>query len=302
MRKVIYCLFFLTSLFCQFSVKAAGSSENPELYIECHIDDNTIYERQPVSAVVTLISSTPNIAYANVSHQLELNKEKFATFQKVSSPGRAYEKNIKGKRMFCFPLEAFVFTIANKGSYDLVNGEYKIGVSIPTVVNDPFWGPVRSSEVEQYSLSVRKSSIKVKALPKTAGNSNFSGSVGTFSIETIIPAGDIFVNEDATAIIVLKGTGMIEQSVLPEYRGAFINGCKLKSVSESRNEVYDNGKLISELRLECTFIPTERSNVEIGSVSFDFFNPDSGKYETIRSKPVKVTVKSSTSKRERITI
>lgn len=302
-RLFISVLLFMSVFFMSFAHENSRTDADAvDLSIECRMEPAVIYERQPASLVVTLRSSSPDIAFADVVTPPSLIKGEYATFQKVSPAGNAYKEVVDGKTYYCFPLEASVITMADKGSYTIGGGEYTIGVAYPVVVNDPFWGPRRSTEVKRLNIPVKKKSFKVRDLPNPPDSIDFSGSVGQFTVETVIPRGDIFVNEEATAIVVLRGTGMIADATMPEYRDAFKNGVKLKSVSESRNAVYDNGKMISELQLECTFIPTQRDNVEIGEILFSYFDPDTGAYSVARSSPVKIEVKSSTSKRESLSI
>lgn len=304
MKRILFLILALVPVMASFAAKDSerGVASGPDLFVTCELDRRNVYERQSVTARLLLYSSTPDIAFADIAIAPKLNRGEFNSLQMTNIQEAASQEEIEGKLFYCFPLREFVFTMSEKGKYQLDGGECRIGVSRPVVVNDPFWGRIRTSEVEEINVPIRKAEFKVKALPVPPADSNFSGSVGTFTIKTVIPRGDIIVGEEATAIIVLSGNGMIADSVLPEYRGAFKNGVKLKSVSESRSDSYRNGKLFSELQLECSFIPTERSGAEIGEVSFDFFNPDTGKFETIRSAPVKIEVKSSTTKRESISV
>lgn len=112
-------------------------------------------------------------------------------------------------------------------------------------------------------------------------------------METIVPKGDIIVNEDASLIIVVKGKGLLGSDILPEYREAFGTGNKLKSFTERTDSFYDGKDIVSEFEMECEFVPTDIKNCEIGVVRFGYFNPETGKYETAESKPVKIDVKSS---------
>lgn len=291
--------FVLCSL---FAAPLAWSADGPDLFIKCEVGESTIYERQSATLTVSLYSSVPDIAYANPSSKIHLKKGECATWSQVRPVGNAYETKIDGRRYFCFPLELFVFSIDEKGSYEFVGESYEVGVSVPIVVNDPFWGPVRSAEVKNYTVPVKRASFKVKSLPNPPMGSRFSGAVGSFSIETVVPAGDVIVNEEATAVVVLRGEGLIPELTMPEYRTAFTDGVKLKSVSEARSSSFVDGKLVSELHLDCTFIPTRRDDVKIGSVSFSYFDPSSGKYVTSTSSPVDVKVKSGVSKRESLDI
>lgn len=274
----------------------------PDLSVELRVSSDVCYEQQPVSLVLTLVSSTPDVAFADVVKSPELKKGEFSSVQRVSPAGRPYEEEISDRKYYCFPIETYLVTLSDKGKYEVDGGECSIGITYPIVIDDPFWGRRRSSEVRRFSVPVKKASLKVRELPSAPSGIDFSGSVGRFSIETVIPKGDIFINEEATAIVVLKGTGMIAESTLPEYRDAFKSGMKLKSVSESRDISFENGEMVSELYLECTFIPVAKDDVVIGEVTFDYFDPLAGEYRTARSKPVRVEVKSTTSKRERLAV
>lgn len=282
---------------------SAADADIPELRIVCEMPEREFYEGQPVPVIVTLLSSTPDVAFAKPISLPHLLGSEFSTSQVISPAGNAYEKSEGGKKWFCFPLRANMVTIDNKGKYEYGGGSFMVGVNYPAVVRDPFWGPMRTMRTEEFEIPVQKVKFKVKSLPAPPGNLQYSGSVGSFEIETVVPEGDIFVGEEATAYIILSGTGMIAESTLPEYRDAFKTGVSLKSVTESRDEGHDNnGRMLSEIKLECTFIPTDRDNAEIGEARFDFFNPSTGKYETIKSKPVKIKVKSTASKRSMMSI
>lgn len=301
-RRLFAIVVFFVSFISIVSAQTVRIGDSDEMFISPELSEKQIYERQPLSIVVTLFSTSPDIAGAEVITPVGIDHGEFSTCRSVNNPGSPYVKEIHGKRYYCFPISAFVITMNEKGNYELEGGEYSIGVSVPVIVRDPFWGTHRSSEIKTYTIPVGQASFKVKSLPKVPAGVNFSGSIGEFTVETVIPRGDIIVNEEATAYVVVRGKGVIDESVMPEYRNAFQNGLRLKSVSENRTEGYDNGEVVSELHLECTFIPETCDNVEIGEVSLEYFNPKTGKYEVARSAPVKVNVKSSVVKRESIEI
>lgn len=279
-----------------------AAEEKPVLAIECEVAAKSIYVGQAVPVSVVLISSSPDIEYANPSGILSLKNGKFDYFKRFNSHARAYSKEEKGQKLYYFPLENYIISFDKKGNYEITDRFFDVGVAYPVIINDPFWGRVRSSEVKSFDVPMNKLQIKVKDLPNPPSNFNFSGAVGEFNVETIVPKGDIFVNEEATAYIIVRGKGKIENSAMPQYRAAFSDGLKLKSVSESRNEFLENGELVSEIRLECTFIPERDINLKIGKAKFDYFNPLTGKYSTAESSPVEVKIKSTVSKKDKISI
>lgn len=300
--KVIWLAGALIALALPAYPKQDALQDNPDLFIECVMSHSSCYERQPVPAVITLFSTSQDVATADPIALPKLNRGEFATFQPVQPAGSAYKEQRNGKVFYCYPLYAFMFSMPEKGKYSLEGGEYKIGVQVPVVYHDPFWGNVRGHQMKEFRVPVKKCSFSVKVLPAPPAEADFSGSVGNFEIETIIPPGDIFINESAKAVVVLRGTGMIAESTMPVYLDAFSDGVSLKSVQESRTAYYDHGRMVSELHLECTFIPTKIEDTSIGEIYFDFFNPDTGKYQRAKSRPVKINVKSSVLRRQHIDI
>lgn len=306
-RNCILATLIVITAICVGARRHNGGISHPEnspgLKIECIVPDRDFYEGEPVPITITLFSSTPDIAYANRVSAPSLTDGKFSTFQTISPAGNAYEKREENKTWYCFPMDAYMVTMEEKGKYEYGGGVYEVGVNYPVIVNDPFWGRIRSSRTESFQVNVDKVKFKVKSVPAPPPGIEYSGSVGNFTLETIVPEGDIFVGEEATAYIILRGEGMIAESTLPVYSDSFKEGVKLKSVSESREEGHDRkGRMLSEITLECIFIPTEKENAKIGEVHFDFFNPLTGKFEIAKSKPVTVKVKSTTSRRETFAI
>lgn len=299
-RNVSLILFLLIAFFKATAFAAESSS--PEIFINIETDDDSVYEGQAVPVYVNLYTTDKDVAFAENRGTLMLKKGSFNSVRKVERSTGFSKKKYDGKYYFCYTLATYIVTFDNKGSYDMEDGPYEIGISVPEIIYDPFWGPVRSNQIESKEIEVKSCRIKVKSLPKEPSEMKFNGSVGVFSIETIVPKGNIYIDEEATAYIIIRGEGIIGESTLPVYKDAFKDGIKLKSFSESRSHVFNKGKLIDELQLECIFIPSESENVEIGEVKFEFFDPIEGKYKTITSKPVKITVKSSVDKREKIPV
>ncbi len=87
-------------------------------------------------------------------------------------------------------------------------------------------------------MDMKPVDFKVKSLPAAKDTVAFSGAVGKFSVSTVVPRGDIIVNEEASIIVIVKGRGLLGSDILPEYRDAFGEGNKLKSISEQLNTYF----------------------------------------------------------------
>ena len=298
---ILLTVFIIAELFCvkEFALSAKRISE--DFFITLEVSKDNPYEREANYLTLTLHSKIPDIAYANVIESPYVESGNFNYINRIDVSSRGRKEIIDGEEYFSFPLQTYVFTFHDKGNYTLSGGTFEVGINMPVVYDDPFWGRTRGVETSNVKLVSDKKKIKVRKLPTPIKEENFCDVVGDFEIATVVPPGDIIINEPCTAIITVKGKGLLGNDVLPEYAEAFHDEVKLKSMSENRKMYFDGKDIVSELQLECDFIP-QSADAKIGAVKIVYFNPETGKYETAVSDPVDVKVKSITSKIQTIDI
>ena len=303
MRKIIILL--ILTIGCLNAVCASGKKANVDTkvaFMRIEFSENDFYVNQCVGMTILLYSEYPDISYFREVNAPRLEKGELGYITRSKFNSRSRKETFDGKEYWVIPVAQYYVMLKEAGKYTITGGEYDAGLNVPVLYDDPFYGRIRGVDTRNVKLSLEKSSFKVKNLPKVDDAFPFSGAVGEFEVETIIPRGDIIVNEEATAIIVLKGKGLLGDDVLPEYREAFGQNMKLKSFSE-RNDVFqDSSGIISEKEMECVFIPESREDCEVGVVRFGYFNPKTGKYEVAESSPVKINVESSAIKSKVIDI
>ena len=279
-----------------------GQGEVPEMFLKVETPSDRAYVGEAVVFDVMLYTSDPNVVDVAAVSPLKLRRGEFSDLKRVPV-SKSYENvRIRDRQFYKIPVDCFVGSVADKGKYEVEGPVYAVTVSRPVIYNDPVWGRMRSSETHRYELKGADYKFSVSALPDAGKFTSFSGAVGNFDVRTVVPRGDIIVGEDAVAYVIVEGEGFLGDDIMPEYRSAFGNGMRLKSVSPSRESYMSDGRLMSRITIECTFIPETRENCEIGPVSFEFFNPKSKSYESVKSGSVPVEVKSSTIRREAIDI
>lgn len=291
----------LLIMFSVFPAVSARHSGN-DMFIRLETSSEKCYVGQTVTVDVVLYSPEPNVSGAGLLNRFGLDHGDFSYIAQVPVSVAPRKVDLKGRPYYHIPIDAYAVTFDEKGKYQLSDALYRIAVVHPVIINDPFWGRVRSEETSTVELKSGKCQITVKQVPQPEEGMEWSGTVGKFSVNTVVPKGDIIVGEEALALIVLEGEGVLDDTVMPEYRAAFGDGMTLKSVSENRSSFMRDGRLVSRLELECQFIPERRDNCEIGAVRFDYFDADTGKFVRAVSEPVQVKVKSSTVRREAIEV
>lgn len=285
-----------TLLFMFAFTSPAEAKKKDDIFLSAEISNNSPYAGEAVLLTYKLYSKTGDIKYARRVEDTFLEGGSETFFSRVETDSRAKKEKVDGEEYYVFPLEKYVLSIDKKGNYSYNGGSFDVGINYPVVYEDPFWGRRRGYRTENTRLSLPKVNFKVKPLPSSPPGYKDVNAVGEFSISTTVPPGTIILEQPARALITLKGRGLLGEEVLPQYADAFQGeDLRLKSMSESRNTYFDGKSIVTELVLDCEFIPLAK-DVEIGSVTFRYFNPVSGKYEEKTSLPVKVNVLSITSK------
>lgn len=138
------------------------------------------------------------------------------------------------------------------------------------------------------SRKVAPTTINVTALPQPKP-ANYSGGVGKFSIkgELISPAPKS--NDIATYRITLSGTGNLKLITAPNVSFPKDFDAYEPKTNEHTNITADG--LTGQMTYEYTFIPRNVGKYTIPAIEFCYFNPSSGKYETLRTAPVTLDVK-----------
>jgi hypothetical protein len=151
-----------------------------------------------------------------------------------------------------------------------------------------------TSQFSPQGIPMEKSSqslkINVRPLPPAPAQSNFTGSVGVFSLEMTAPSTAITVGSPFTMTVTITGEGnvkSIEEPVLnlPE-------GVELKQTQNKYEfDVNASGFKVFEYIL----VAKNQGLKKISELKWTFFNPYSEKYQTLTSDKVEFTVLPATS-------
>ncbi len=148
------------------------------------------------------------------------------------------------------------------------------------------FGLFSQPRMEPVSVTSNQPTLQVKPLP--APPATFSGAVGEFKLTSKIVPREAAVGEPVTWTLELTGTGN-----WPD-----VPGLPAREVSRDFQVVQPRakrtpaeGKLFeATLAEDVVLVPTKPGQYELGPVTFTFFNPATGRYETVQTEAVTVTV------------
>ncbi len=284
---------FASSIVPASEIHASGKKTGDEGKVElkARVTPQKPMQGEPVLYEVVLETTIPSIAGTAVQTDpdfggLEARRE--------PADSRLHEETGKdGEVSYVAVIDRIRFIPEQAASYKIKGGSYIVGVGHQVVVNDPFWGPMVSNDVEERSFEIKPVTISVRKLPEDGRPDDFKGAVGNYTIEIEIPKGDIVKGKEAIAVVTVRGEGSLTEKMLPELRESFPEGLEFNSASPSVSEYVADGRLCSEMEIECLFTPSEEGKHNIMPVEFVFYDRDSKRYERIRSEEIEIEVLSS---------
>ena len=146
--------------------------------------------------------------------------------------------------------------------------------------------------IEQFAITSQPATLAVKPLPSPA-TAGFSGAVGQFTLDSKVVPATATVGEPITWTLTLDGTGN-----WPD-----IAGLPARSVSkdfrivqpQAKRAAKGNALFDASITEDIVLIPTKPGAYTLGPIAFSIFNPATGAYETLTTKPVTITVGGTTS-------
>lgn len=251
------------------------------LKVEC---PSTVYVDQIVAYSLYLYSNYEEIGGFDIVDAPGFDA--FSVFQ--GNPAMNAEKvKVKGKEYLRWNVGLYFIEPSRAGKFMIPGGSYVVGVGKPVVVNDFFWGPQRQMVYDNIRLEAPDVRLKVKNIGTPP--EDFSEAIGDFDVECTIPPGEIHKDVAAVAVFTIFGEGQLKEAFVPELEKYFGSSARLRDIRRSDDTVQRDGKIISEIVVECSFIPLKDEG-EIAPIPFTFFDTKSGKFRTIHTKAQKWTV------------
>jgi hypothetical protein len=154
--------------------------------------------------------------------------------------------------------------------------------------DDPFFQNFFGGVTEkQITLASEPDAIKVLELPTEGRPSDFNGAVGEFDVTAELTTTNATVGDPLTLRLKVTGTGnfdRVNSAMLGE-----VGGWKTYKPA-AKFEAADSASLTGEKVFEQAIIPSQAGSLALPAMSFSYYNPDAGRYETKRTSPLTITV------------
>ncbi len=150
--------------------------------------------------------------------------------------------------------------------------------------DDPFFNGYQDVPV---TIATRPVTINVKPLPDGAP-AGFTGGVGNFNFSANLSTDEVKVNDAINLVVKISGTGNIP--LLGEPKINFPPDHDVYETSKSIKISTSGNRVSGTVTYEFPIVARHAGNFRIAPVSFSWFDPTTGKYETVTTGEFNFTV------------
>jgi len=265
--------------------KTADDIADENLYLVAEVSKGNPYLNEAVTVVYKLYIS-PSITVTNFR---PLDNPKYNNFWSQDIPVKRYDtKNTTydGKPFRSVILKRVVLYPQKTGKLNIEPLALEVYVQVPTNRRDFFGGKIFKDAKK--TVSAGKRTLNVKSLPEAGKPTDFGGAVGDFDFSVTTSKSSLNASESLQARVEITGKGNLKLFQLPKpelpsalevYEPEFDESVRT-TISGMQGKVANN----------YTVVPSFRGKYPIPSISFSYFNPKTGQYNTLNSDEITINV------------
>jgi oxygen tolerance protein BatD len=275
-----------------------------DLFIKVAVDKSKVHVGEQITTSYKLYSRLP--MQVGISKLPTLNGFWTQDFD-IPKQIKPTEEVLDGKKYQVFLLKKSALFPQQTGTLELDAAEAKGMVRIiqqvrrkmsdifggTLMMNDPFFNSAYYSTQAYKDVKVDLQSAPVKItvteLPEKDKPEGFGGAVGNFTIAGKIDKQELTTDDVATLTLNITGSGnlkLIEAPKLSLPNGIDTYDPQIKDTITGRSTTISGTKMITY-----AITPHTPGDYDIPSVAFSYFNPQTGKYVTEHTDPIKLHVK-----------
>ncbi|GIZ14614.1 BatD family protein [Capnocytophaga catalasegens] len=256
-----------------------------QIFVSAEISKTNPYWNEPISIVYKIYLSD-NLGISGFE---EVSSPKYLNFVKEDIPIKRPEIEnctYNGKNYRCIVVKRVVLYPQKSGQLALEPLSLSVGLQVPTNRVDIFGRRQLVSMTK--NLSAGNQIINVKELPEEGKPANFSGAVGSFTMEANLSKKELKADETLGAKIIISGKGNFKLFEMPKLN--FPSALEVYDPEHKEEVTTSLSGLQGKVTDIYTIVPQYKGKYPIPSVSFNFFNPETGKYVTQESGELLIDV------------
>ncbi len=259
-----------------------------DLLLRAIVSKRSVYKNEPLHVTYKLYTRVPFVDYSFEATpsfngfwaQDLVNKKSNAQSSRETYNGKVYDTFVLGDWLL-YPQQAGQLTIDPMGMTIVAQ------VVVQSRNPDPFFGSGHEVFNVPRKVQSQPVTITVKALPQGAP-AEFSGAVGSFSLEATPPAERLAANSGATYTVRISGTGNLTFVQAPTLN--LPTSFEQYNVKTTESIHASASGITGYRQFEYPFIARAEGTYALEPVRFCYFDPQRMQYMTLQSKGVQMEI------------
>lgn len=266
----------------------AATEINPQnIFIRPILSRTNVYQQEAVKLTYKLYT-TYDIVQFGVKQMPNFNGFLQQEVERTGNTQLAYE-NYNGRNFLTAVLHEIILFPQSSGEITIDRAVFEaiIRVHRPRQGRSIFDEFFETYSNIPHQVEVPAIRLNVKKLPDGKPN-NFSGVLGTFSINTTISANELTVNDALTLKVNISGSGNMRMLVNPDFK--FPESFDVFDPKVTNQFRPSAQGLTGTKSVEYTIIPRHSGDFEIPATEMMYFSPTDGAYKTLRTPAFNIRV------------
>ena len=246
-----------------------------DLFVRIEMSKPRVYEQQ---AVVCTIKLYTKYQVSQFIPTIQPSFDGFLIEEIPMQPSLNKVETFNGQQYMVAILKKCILYPQQSGDLTISSGNYDVSV-VQFDTYKSIFGTISKPVEKDLKVTSNKATIHILPLPEPKPAS-FTGAVGKFNVTTDVrPATGLKTYSAATYRYTITGTGNIKYIKAPE-----VNFPDQFDVYDPKTDAHVNdgaGDMSGKVTIDYTFIPQYAGEFEIPASEFSYFDPETGKYETI---------------------
>ncbi|MCF0203468.1 MAG: protein BatD, partial [Bacteroidaceae bacterium] len=265
----------------------ASGNDSQSVFIRVTANKNTVVEQEPVTLTYKLYTATQ----ITVPSDLKMPNVQDFTIYEIPQPSSVQWQNesVNGRTYKCVTWKQYVVYPQSTGKLTVPGSSVQINKIVRNTGVDPleqFLNPGSSYQEIETSVAVPALTVEVVPLPNRPAN--FSGGVGSFSMNTTISKNCVKAGEPITIQVNLSGTGNMKLVKHPIV--SFPKDFEVYDPKVTDNTTNTKQGIQGSVTYDFIAVPQNKGHFTIPPVEFIYYDAATSGYKTLKSQEMKVDV------------
>lgn len=255
-----------------------------EVFISAEVSKQNPYLNEAISIVYKLYVQDKYGFRQGVTTSPEFRN--FVMEEEHIRDWKVSERMLNGKKYRVVTIKQLVLFPQKSGKVNIEPISVKLPMQIPTNKIDRFRRRLVIST--EKNISGEAQVLDIKDLPQEGKPANFSGAVGSFSLETVLSKKEVKADETLNAKVKISGKGNFNLFEMPKLN--FPSALEVYDPEQQQELTTSLSGIQGTVTNTYTIVPQYKGKYPIPSISFNYFNPETGKYVTEASNELLIDV------------